>query len=250
MSTVIGDVEKKRGSMTNSYSQDWFDLFMSSVQPAKTADEVAFVSRQLPQPRYHALLDLACGTGRHARLLAGQGYQVLGVDRNVQALRAAQAHAVDNLRFLQHDMRDLAALPGRFDGVICLWQSFGYFDAPTNEAILRTISDKLIPGGRSILDLYHRDFFERNQGRREFEMGGKTVIEEKHMRGDRLVVELSYGGAGGDRFEWQLYRPQELWALAANCGLNCKLICSDFKEALPASPQMPRVQNVLEKSFD
>ncbi len=236
--------------MANSYSQDWFDLFMRSIQPTKTAQEVAFVVRQLPRPRYRSLLDLACGTGRHARLLADQGYEVWGIDTNAQALSAAEAYAAENLQFLQHDMRDLASLPGRFDAVICMWQSFGYFDALTNEAILRSMSDKLNGGGRCLLDLYHRDFFERYQGTRVFEMQGKTITEEKQMRGDRLIVELSYGGTGGERFEWQVYRPEELTALSQHCGLNCTLICSDFDEALPASPQMPRVQYVLEKAYD
>ena len=70
------------------------------------------------------------------------------------------------------------------------------------------------------------------------------------MQGDRLIVELSYGSMGGDRFEWQLYRPQDLCALAEACGLRCTLICSDFDEALAASPQLPRVQYVLEKAYD
>ena len=33
------------------------------------------------------ILDLACGTGRHARYLAGLGYRVEAVDRNAEALR-------------------------------------------------------------------------------------------------------------------------------------------------------------------
>ena len=32
------------------------------------------------------VLDLACGSGRHARLLASRGYQVMAVDRNARAL--------------------------------------------------------------------------------------------------------------------------------------------------------------------
>ncbi|HZG67942.1 MAG TPA: class I SAM-dependent methyltransferase, partial [Herpetosiphonaceae bacterium] len=87
-----------------------------------------------------------------------------------RALGEAEARAAGNLRFLRHDMRDLATLPGRFDAIICLWQSFGYFDASTNEAILRNISHKLIAGGRCILDLYHHDFFVHHQGKRELEM--------------------------------------------------------------------------------
>ncbi len=70
------------------------------------------------------------------------------------------------------------------------------------------------------------------------------------MQGDRLIVELSYGSVGGDRFEWQLYRPEDVCALAEECGLCCNLICSNFDEALAASPQLPRVQYVLEKAYD
>ena len=36
------------------------------------------------------VLDLACGSGRHARLLAGYGYRVEAVDRNAPALAALQ----------------------------------------------------------------------------------------------------------------------------------------------------------------
>lgn len=41
------------------------------------------------------VLDLACGSGRHARLLAGLGHQVEAVDRNTEAL--AQLAGVANI---------------------------------------------------------------------------------------------------------------------------------------------------------
>jgi SAM-dependent methyltransferase len=37
-------------------------------------------------------LDVACGHGRHMRLLAQQGLQVTGIDRDAQALASAQSH--------------------------------------------------------------------------------------------------------------------------------------------------------------
>lgn len=37
-------------------------------------------------PRAGRVLDLACGSGRHSRLLAAAGYAVLAVDRNAEAL--------------------------------------------------------------------------------------------------------------------------------------------------------------------
>ena len=41
-------------------------------------------------PRPGRVLDLACGSGRHTRLLLERGYQVLAVDRNVVALAGLQ----------------------------------------------------------------------------------------------------------------------------------------------------------------
>jgi SAM-dependent methyltransferase len=69
------------------------------------------------------VLDLACGSGRHARWLAAQGYAVLGVDRDANALASLQGLA-DTLR------ADLEGapwpLPGRFfDGIVItnyLWR--------------------------------------------------------------------------------------------------------------------------------
>jgi len=37
-------------------------------------------------------LDLGCGDGRHARLLAQMGWDVVGVDLSPEAIRIAQEH--------------------------------------------------------------------------------------------------------------------------------------------------------------
>ncbi|MEK0435828.1 MAG: hypothetical protein RL369_1877, partial [Pseudomonadota bacterium] len=42
----------------------------------------AWVSRFASRIPQGLVLDLACGSGRHARLLAALGYQVLAVDRD------------------------------------------------------------------------------------------------------------------------------------------------------------------------
>ena len=39
-------------------------------------------------PKGDVVLDLACGSGRHAELLAGGGYQVLAVDQDVSAIES------------------------------------------------------------------------------------------------------------------------------------------------------------------
>ncbi len=235
--------------MTNAYSPTWFELFLGSIQPVQTEAEVAFLARHLPLPDYRDVLDLCCGWGRHALLLAERGYRVTGVDRDPVAIAEARRRAADlAVTYVVHDMRRLAEQIWSFAAVINLWQSFGYFDEATNRRVLRQINRMLRPRGRLILDLYHRGFFERHQETRTFERGDLIVTERKSMRGNRLTVRLGYWpGHGMDTFEWQLYAPEELRALAEQNGFRHLLTCARFDERTAASPDEPRMQLVLEK---
>jgi SAM-dependent methyltransferase len=230
------------------YSATWYQLFLESIAAEQTEREAAFVARWLPLPAYAAVLDLCCGQGRHARALAGRGYRVTGADGNAAALAAARRASDDSIVYLQLDMRCLDELPEVFDAVICLWQSYGYFDAATNTDVLRQIGRRLRPGGRLVLDIYHRGFFARNQGTRRFERDGRTIGETKRLDGDRLTVWLDYGpDRPPDTFAWQLFTPDEIEVLARQCGFELLLACAGFDEAAPASSEIPRMQLVFER---
>lgn len=110
--------------------------------------------------------------------------------------------------YCERDTRNLESVPDSFDAVLNLWQSFGYFDEATNRSILRQIHRKLDPGGRLVLDLYNRQFFERHQGTRSFVKNGVRVNECKSMTDNRLTVSLTYGDGAADTFDWQLYTPE------------------------------------------
>ena len=75
-----------------------------------------------------------------------------GIDVNLKALADARQRAADNPLYLEHDMRQVATLPGTFDAILCLWQSFGYFAETINRDILRQMRAKLNPYGRLVLD--------------------------------------------------------------------------------------------------
>jgi SAM-dependent methyltransferase len=86
------------------------------------ADEARFVAKRLPAPG--RLLDLACGTGRHAAEFEKLGWEVTGVDYSPDLLERARANA-PQARFLEADMRELD-LREQFDAVTCLFDSIGY----------------------------------------------------------------------------------------------------------------------------
>lgn len=78
-----------------------------------------WVARFAPLAGAGEALDLACGSGRHTRLLAARGMQVLALDRNPELLGPL---AGPNVRTLQHDLEAEGAAwpfaPGRFALVV------------------------------------------------------------------------------------------------------------------------------------
>lgn len=233
----------------NTYTPTWFELFLASQSPEQTAREVDFLTRVLP-PLPARILDVCCGHGRHAGPLADAGYHVLGIDRDASAMERAQTlHDREGTAFLTHDMTRLRELPGTFDAVVCMWQSFGYHDAATNADILRQMTELLSPGGRVVLDLYNLDFFVTRQGERTTIQQGVEIVTRQHLNGDRLIVELEYRDRDErETFDWQVFTPETITALAATLGLDRALACTSFDESQPPSPDTPRMQIVFTTS--
>ena len=229
-----------RGAHT--YSGQWFTTFLGHIDETVVAREVAFIARQIGVAK--SVLDLCCGPGRHAAPLAERGYRVLGLDLDDAALRDARNRA-PSASFIRGDMRQLPLASGSMDAVLCMWQSFGHFDAESNAAVLAEMARVLRGNGRLVLDIYHRDFHATRLGERTFERAGMRVREHRSMSNGRLRAMLTYANGGADVFDWQLYVPDELAELGARAGLMLKLVCAEFDEAVPASATRARMQLVF-----
>lgn len=112
--------------------------------------QVARILELLELPAGSRLLDLACGQGRHAHLLAEAGFNVDGVDLSADLLALARERGTGaRLRYKRADMRKLPARwTARFDAVVNLFTSFGFFgDARDDAQVLRECARVLKPGG-------------------------------------------------------------------------------------------------------
>jgi len=118
--------------MSNEYSRRWFGSFLETIPPEWTASEVAAIAQRLPLPAYRKVRDICCAPRRHAARLAAAGYQVIGVDRDAEAVGKA-ARRVPTAAFMVADQRDLSSIADTFDAAMILWQSFDYFDTATND---------------------------------------------------------------------------------------------------------------------
>jgi SAM-dependent methyltransferase len=93
-----------------------------------------WVERWAPVIPPGAILDVACGSGRHARFLARLGYSVTAVDREPQV--------IESVRFIQAGLEGSSPwpLPGeRFQGIVVT----NYLHRP----LFPVLADSLAPGG-------------------------------------------------------------------------------------------------------
>jgi SAM-dependent methyltransferase len=100
-----------------------------------------WVARWAPLVPAGRVLDLACGSGRHARLLRELGHEVRAVDREPQS--------IPGVRFVQADLEDGSPWPfagERFDGIVVA----NYLHRPLFPLIERALA----PGGVLIYETF------------------------------------------------------------------------------------------------
>ncbi len=111
------------------FDETFIELYRAFLTPERTRREVRGLVKLLELPPGAAVLDLACGWGRHSVELARRGYTVTGLDWSPTLLgharRRARRAGVD-VEWVQGDMRELP-WTGRFDVVLSLFSSLGYF---------------------------------------------------------------------------------------------------------------------------
>lgn len=118
--------------------------------------------KRLPLQPGAKVLDLACGRGRHALALRARGFNVTGVDLSPNNIAHAQGFADAQLQFRVHDMRVPLGEPNRFDCVLNLFTSFGYFAShAANLLVLQVAAEALRPGGTLVLDYFNTSWLER-----------------------------------------------------------------------------------------
>ena len=220
-------------------SRDWTRSFFrgeifspgSPEAEGAAAAEVKFLWKALGLKRGSRVLDIPCGTGRHAVRLARRGASVLGVDITPEYLRAARraARKLPNARFVRGDMRALPPLGG-FDAAINLWTSFGYFDDPADDLkTLRGVERALKPGGLFLIDMadiapLRRQGCAKSWHRRS---DGAYVLEEAVFAGGRdprtfneWTVLRPGKPARRARFSVRAYDKPRLFAVLRRAGLT------------------------------
>ncbi len=119
-----------------SASADLYDLVYSGFKDyAAEATELATTILRA-HPRARTVLDVACGTGEHARLLTeDHGFVVDGLDLDPAFVRIAR-DKLPNGSVYEADMTWFELAP-RYDVILCLFSAIGY--VRTLENVTRTL---------------------------------------------------------------------------------------------------------------
>jgi len=121
---------------------------------AGTQGEVDFIESEISYNKSKSILDIGCGTGRHAIELAKRGYTVTGIDLSEAQIRKAQENSVKervDVRFFAADARYLT-FEKEFDLVIMICEgAFPLMETDEmNYAILKNASNALNKEGTFI----------------------------------------------------------------------------------------------------
>ena len=136
------------------------DIIFNRNRVRFTFREVAKMVELLGMPEKGALLDLACGIGRHSAEFAKQGFQVTGVDITRPYLEIARDNAKAaglSITYEQGDMRDYCR-PDSFNVIVSMCTSFGFFDdIAEDRTVLKNCYRSLKKGGKIVIDVLGKE---------------------------------------------------------------------------------------------
>jgi SAM-dependent methyltransferase len=210
----------------------WGEWQARGFMQQDTSAQVDFIVKALGIEAGDQVLDVACGTGRHAIELAKRGIEVTGIDFNGTILEVAERKAAEQLvevLFLRNDMRCLK-FREEFDAAYSFWTSFGYFEDESHDyVVLRRIAESLRPGGKFLLELLSAETLlpifqpERTSaldesGRNQLRNRDRLDLETGRVESEWTFVED--GRERKSRASLRLYNYRELCTLLQEAGFE------------------------------
>lgn len=151
-----------------------YDTFMDNV-PYEEWGEYIYSLLCRYGVRDGIVLDLGCGTGTMTEILAGYGYDMIGVDNSEDMLELAMEKRIasgHDILYLLQDMREFE-LYGTVRAVVSVCDSVNYITEPEELAgVFRLVNNYLDPGGIFLFD------FNTEYKYREV-MGDCTIAEDR-----------------------------------------------------------------------
>jgi len=218
-------------------SARYYDLIYSWKDYKREAGKIQKLIQCYKKSPGKDLLEVACGTGGHARYLKN-AFRILGTDINDRMLAVARKN-VKGVAFQKVDMLTLN-LGRQFDVILCLFSSIGYMNTRAKlRKTLRNFSGHLKQGGVVIIEpwLTKAAYKAGRVGHLLTYDGKETKIARlnvSRIRGNVSILEMHHLVAEKDksvkyfveRHEVGMFEPDEFLALMRATGLRARFLKS------------------------
>ncbi len=218
----------------NLYSQ-YYDLLYSDKD---YTGEVEYIDKLIKEnaSKTKTILDMGCGTGKHAELLCNKDYLVHGIDLSREMLKIAETRREgkeNRLNFSHSNIQDLK-LKKKFDLVVSLFHVMSYQNS--NEELIKAFKvakNHLNDDGIFIFDFWYgpavlTDLPTTKVKRLDNQFIKVTRIAEPVLHAQENIVDVNYNIFIEDKKTQEIIEKKELHKMRYFFDTELEIICEQI----------------------
>lgn len=226
--------------MKSEWFKDWFntsqylDVYKHRNED-DAEDHIKLILKNILIKPGTKILDMACGAGRHAIILARKNFDVTAVDLSENLLKVAMQNAKNEklpIHFIHSDIRNFNS-DIKFDLVLNLFTSFGYFETDEeNYSVFDKAYKLLNKNGFFVLDYFNSDYLKKNLIKSSKEIiGDEEIFQQRKIEGSRVIKKIMIQ-KNGESKEYtesvRMYNYEELTEQLKKIGFDIYKTFGDF----------------------
>ena len=239
--------------MKSEWYKDWFNtdeyLLVYKHRDRSEAEILKnLVLKNVEREKVKLVLDMACGSGRHAISFAQAGFDVTAIDLSENLLNVAKSNAEKekvNVDFILSDIRKFNP-EKKFDLVLNLFTSLGYFEKDDENAkVVQKAFELMNSGGWFVLDYFNNNYILNNLIPITVEnIAGKRITQTREIKNNRVEKNIIIRN-GEKESHYQesvrLYSKEEVIKILERTGFEILKIFGDFDGSKFDANNSPRL---------
>jgi 2-polyprenyl-3-methyl-5-hydroxy-6-metoxy-1,4-benzoquinol methylase len=140
----------------NFFQGQYKEVWRKLIPPGLSEAECSFIEDVAHLQPSDSVLDLMCGYGRHTLELARRGYRITAVDnlsQYIDEINSVAAVAQLSIEAIANGAIDIT-LHHQYKAILCMGNSFAFFDKKEALILLKKIAAHLLPNGVFIINTW------------------------------------------------------------------------------------------------